>query len=428
MNDLETIETSTTKARILLAAAVICALAFCWFMVRWQLGNMLASLTPSSDANAVQIAELSSSLAPADPVGKWLRASVGDVMDPEQAKAAIGYFEETVRLAPNDYRWRIELGRAYEQNEMTEKAAASFKEAVRLAPHYASPRWTLGNFYLRHDRSDEALAELKKAAENNQQFRDQVFSLAWDIFDKDPAMVESLAGDKTEAKARLAYFFAARGQAADSLRNWNLLTEAEKAANPDTAKAIAHGLFIKRYFPQSLEFSRQAGIDIEAEFETITNGSFEKGVNDDKDSRFTWQIARNDSKFEVAAESKVKREGNRSLKITFRNFNKPALSNLFQTVVVQPGTRYRLSVWVRTENLRSGGGPLIELMNANDDTLLQRSEPFPTGTNDWTEVALDFFAPANCNGVIIRTARAYCGEECPITGVIWYDDFSLSRL
>jgi len=30
--------------------------------------------------------------------------------------------------------------------------------------------------------------------------------------------------------------------------------------------------------------------------------------------------------------------------------------------------------------------------------------------------------------VTIRTVRAYCGDDCPITGTLWYDDFELKKI
>jgi tetratricopeptide (TPR) repeat protein len=420
MRDLIAVESRSTKTRLLLAGTVATCLVLCWFAVRWQIGNMLAGFQDPFGPNAAEVAQGALDLAPSDPTAHWLAATAA-------TGEAIQGFESAVRSAPRDLRWRVELARALEQGEMAARAEVEFKSAIALAPAYAYPHWHLANFYLRQGRNDDALAELKKAAENNLAYRDQVFSLVWDIFDKDPAKVEAVAGESTEAKARLAYFFAARGRAADALRNWNLLSEAEKAANPDNAKAIAHGLYLQHYFLQSLEFARQAGLDTEAQPEAVTNGSFEKGLGDDPDSRFGWQVLRNDPKVEFATDAKVKHEGDRGLKVTFRTYVKPALGNLLQTIVVTPGRRYRLTFWIRTENLKSSGGPLLQVVSANDEKLIAQSQPFPTGTNDWQQIAVDFSAPENCGGISIRTARLACGEDCPITGVFWYDDFVLSK-
>ncbi len=421
MHDTIVIDVKKIKVRVVLVGAILFLLVFAWFAIRWQIGNLLANLTLASDPNVSEIADLAISWAPADPSAYSLKASAG-----EETNITVQALVEAVRRAPYDYRWRIELGRAYEQNEQIELAEIELQKGVELAPSYSSARWHLGNFYLRRERENEAIAQLKMAAENSPVYRDQVFSLAWDYFNKDAILIERLAGERSDLRARLAYFFAARGRAEDSLRNWNSLSDEDKEINAVIARSIALGLFDQRHYPEALEFSRQFGGETEAMAEVVTNGSFEKNVGDTGDSRFGWLIVRNDPKFEAVTDSRVKRDGNRSLRVTFKSFIKPGLANIFQTVVVEPNKKYKLRFWLRTENLKSAGVPMIEILNANNDSTIARSQPFPTGTSDWQQVNIEFAAPDACNGISIRTIRAACGEECPITGIFWYDDFVLS--
>lgn len=418
MPDVVVISSKKTPAKIVLAATIALALIVGWIAIKWQIGIMLTTLAATPDVSAAEVAAVANDWSPSDPGTAWLKAS---------ATNDIAAFERAVLLAPNDYRWRMELGRALEQNDEPERAEVEIEKAVELAPTYAVARWQLGNFYLRQGRIDEALAELKRAAEDHRRYRDQVFSLMWDYFDKDAARVEALAGESVDARARLAYFFAARGRGEDSLRNWNMLADEEKAVHPETAKAIAHGLFIQKRFPQSLEFSRQLGLDAEAQPETVTNGSFEKGLGESPDARFAWAVVRGEAKLDISADSRVKRDGTRSARFVFKNYVKPELYNLYQTVVVEPGRRYRLAFWVRTEGLKSAGLPLIEIINASNDTPLARSPIFTSGTNDWREIAVEFTTPQDCTGITIRTTREQCGEECPLTGTFWYDDFVISK-
>ncbi len=148
-----------TAAKIGLAAAALIVLVGLWFGIRWQYGNMLADLTPVSAPNAKQIADIAVSFAPSDPLPRWLAASLEkETFSAESIDRSVGMFEDVARLAPNDYRWWIELGRAYEQAEKPENAEAAFKRAVELAPEYTYPRWQIGNFYLREGRPDEAFA------------------------------------------------------------------------------------------------------------------------------------------------------------------------------------------------------------------------------------------------------------------------------
>jgi hypothetical protein len=85
---------------------------------------------------------------------------------------------------------------------------------------------------------------------------------------------------------------------------------------------------------------------------------------------------------------------------------------------------------VRTEELKSGGTPILQVLDAADGTTILAATPaLPNGTRDWQKVSLDFKAPANSEAVIVRVSRASCGSDsvCPIFGLVWYDDFNLQR-
>ena len=426
--DLIVLEPNILRSRLLLIGVVLVMLVLTWFGVRWQLGDMLANLTLPTDENAPAIAALAENLAASDPRTSWLRAETGDQFPDVSSVSSVEWAEQTVQLAPFDYRWRVDLGRALDRDDQLGRAEAELKRAVELAPSFAYPRWHLGNFYLRQNRTDEAFAQLKEATKNNTEYREQVYSLAWEYFAKDAAQVEKMAGNDPDARASLAYFFAAHGRAADSLRNWNLLSDRDKAANYSIAKSIALGLYEQRHFVQALEFSKQNGNDVAAYAGAVTNGGFESPLTETETAWFGWQITRSDPKIEAVADGKLKHLGDRSLRVTFRNYVKPVLANIFQTVVVEPKTRYRLRFFVRTDGLKSSGGPMIEIGNANDDKSIAQSKQFQMGNNDWQEMTVEFTAPDNCDGIQIRTIRSYCGDSCAINGTFWYDDFELTKL
>lgn len=415
-------------ARIALVAAVVLALVFGWFAVRWQLGNMLAELTVPTAPNAQGIARLATNFAPGDPLANWLFASAeSDLSTPEKLSGSINSFEQVVKLSPYDFQWWIELGRAREQAEDYAGAEKAYVRAVEIAPNYTYPRWQLGNFYLRQNKSDEAFNELKKAAETSAQYRDQVFSIAWDFYEQDTARLEHLAGDSPTVKAGLARYYAGRERPVDSLRMWNMLSEEDKQKNAAIAKVIAQALYEKRFFRQAVEFVRQLGIETNAKAETVQNGDFERSLADANETYFSWKIS-SISKMDVKPDPTKKHEGSRSLRVSFTGFTDPTLFNILQYVAVESGARYQLSFWLRTENLRSAGMPKLEVYNANDEKSLVTSKPFPTDQKEWQQIKLAFTAPQNAEAVGIRTIRDFCGAECPIFGTFWYDDFKLEKI
>jgi tetratricopeptide (TPR) repeat protein len=424
---IKKLDSKNVAARVLLVGAILLALVFGWFSIRWQLGNMLAELTSTGDANAKEVADVAVRFAPNDPLTNWFRASIEkDLFTTEKIENSVKLYENVVRISPNDFRWWIELGRAREQSEKIPQAEEAFKKAVALAPAYTFPHWQLGNFYLRQNRRDEAFAELRQAAEKNALYREQVLATAWEFFDKDVAKVESLVSDSLDSKTTLIKFYVQKSRAEDALRIWNTISDEDKKLNLVTTKLIAQGLYERRFYRSAVEFARQLEIDPEAKIETVTNGGFEKLLAVPSETYFGWKANSSPvDKVEIKSDPTQKKEGSRSLRVLFSGYVRPDFYNLWQTVALQPKGKYRLSFWVKTEGLKSAGTPLIEVINANDDKMITSTKPFPIGTNEWQEIVLDFTAPENCEGINIRTNRFFCGDACPIFGTIWLDDFKL---
>ncbi|MBX3283574.1 MAG: hypothetical protein KF756_14005 [Acidobacteria bacterium] len=425
-SDLVHISTRSTKTRIGIAVALVIVFAVGWMSVRREFGDMIAEMTLPTDPAAPQVLASAKNLAPGDPMTYWLASGIErQAFSAESAKRSMNMMEQAVVLSPFDYRWWIELGRASEQAGNAERAETAFSHAVELAPSYTIPRWQLGNFYIREGSVEKAMPQLKLATVNNYKYRMQVFGLAWDYFDHDPQKVEELASDGADVLVGLTMFYAQRGQPADALRIWNKLSDEDKAKFPQISSVVVQGLFDKRAFPQALEFSRQLVIDPDAQPEAVSNPGFERIVNSPDLNYFGWQFPKV-GKVDVNWDGAVKHSGSKSLRLSFKNFSAQELFTASQLVVVKPSKKYRLTFWMRTENLRSAGPPQLDVTNAIDDRLIVSSQPMPQGTNDWQQVTVDFTTPENCNAISIRTTRVFCGDGCPLIGNLWYDDFELN--
>jgi tetratricopeptide (TPR) repeat protein len=390
---------------------------------------MLAENTTAAADDAADAARLAGNLSPLDPRPKWLEAmTLRQSITPEDLDRSVSLLETATRLEPYDFRLWTELGRGYEQVERYVDAERALRRAVELAPTYAVPHWQLGNFLLRQERIEEAKLELKRTTETSSIYRDQVYALAWDYFGKDASQVEELASDSADARVNLAKFYSGREAGRDSLRIWNTLSSEQKQYYTALGKQIALQLYQIGYVRESLSIARDIGLAKDAHDETVNNGGFESYIGDQAEALFGWKIFRSDSKFEALPDSQIKAEGLRSLKVAFRNYVKPDLYNIAQLVTVQPGKKYRLSFKVRTDNLRSGGGPLLEVLAVKKWVRLTASEPFPIGSVDWQQYTLEFTVPDDVEGIELRTVRVFCGDECPIAGTFWYDDFRLERI
>jgi tetratricopeptide (TPR) repeat protein len=423
-------------ARLLAAAGIVLTILLCWFSVRWQVGNMLGEVTSPGAANVGEVAELAKRLSPYDPAARWLLATAS--YDPAEESAAAAYAEslkDVVRLSPEDYRWWIELGRAYEQAGRADLAREALLRAVEFNPNYTYPSWQYGNFELRRGEADAAVSALIRSARTSGVYREQVFPVLWDYFERDAALLDGVAAGHPELLAGLTKFYASRELADEALAAWRRMSDADRERNRAVGALVAQALFEKRYFGAASEFVRSLGLQTDVAVGALANGGFENEFADGRQTLFGWYPVRRD-KVELKEDQTVKKSGRRSLRMTFKGFSGTELANLFQVFAVEPGTTYRLTFWLRTEGLRSEAPVTVDVagINAAD---LRKSEvvpgtvasvAFPGGTAEWREESVEFSVPDGVQGLQIRFNRVSCGADCPIVGTLWADDFVLVRI
>ncbi len=415
--------------RALLSVAVALVVVGAWCGARWYIGNTLADFAPDVDEGGIETTRSAMRFAPSDPLVYLVAGNLEKrTLDPSRMPEAVRLYEQSVRLSPNDYRLWLELGRAREGTGDTTGGEKALRRAIELAPAYAYPRWYLGNLLLRAGRTDEAFTELRRAAESNPAaFRSLIFEAAWNIYDKDVKAIEGVVGESAAVRAQLAAFLATHAHAEDAVRLWTSLSADEKKEERKTGELLLRGLFDKKQYRAAQELARDLGVESGEGAGKFANGGFETAISSPGASLFGWQI-NPVAQTEVAVDSAQHHSGVRSLRIIFNGFSKTAYYNITQLVVIEPSTRYRFEVYVRTQDLKSGGAPLIEVANTVDNKVLGTSAPFPLGRNDWQQVTIEFSTPSDTDSIYVRTNRAFCGEVCPIFGIIWYDDFNLERL
>jgi tetratricopeptide (TPR) repeat protein len=405
---------------------LILVLTGAWFSVRWFIGNTIAdNLNP--DDKGLENARLAAGLAPDDPLAHWALAELEQSkLSLDQPTLSIAEYEWAVRLAPQDYRFWLALGRALEQSGESKKGEQAMRRAVALAPAYSYPRWYLGNLLLRSGQEAEAFEELRHASDADPQLRPQVFSLIWAVYGKNPAELSKAIGSTTEARAEFAGYLIERKQIDEGLNIWHGLNAAEKQANRAVGDSLIKTLAEATRFPQALEIwndlaTSDAG---RGKLGQLLDGGFELNT---ASGVFGWQV-KSGQQAQGSVDPAVAHGGSRSLRLLFKARANVDLT-VSQLVVVEPGTQYDLEAFVKTNKLESGGLPVIEILDAADGSVLASSQPAPGGTSDWQSVPLALKTGAKTEAIIVRVNRAPCDDNsiCPIFGTAWYDDFELRR-
>ncbi len=413
--------------RVLLVVPVALAAVGVWFGVRWCIGNTMAQRPPD-----IETARVAARLAPDDPQAQFALAVHGKkTFEVEELEEALQRYEKAVSLSPNDYRLWMELGRVRGQTGDTAGGERALRRAIELAPHYALPRWHLGNMLLREGRWDDAFAELRHAADADPTLRPQVFNLAWRVYDADVPTVISTVGDSATARAQLADYLMNVGRLDIALGVWGNLSSAEKMEQRATGDKLAKQLFGAKLYHTMLEVRREIapGGAAETSIARLLNGGFEEDIGPAGKELFSWQVTPV-AQSQINIDPRTRHSGNRSLRLAFNAPTALEFNNISQFIVVEPSTRYRLSYYVRTEELSGPSTLATSVEDAGDPGRMQvGSGQLPNGTNDWQQVTLDFTTSAQTQAITVRLSRAPCYDAvCPLFGKIWYDDFDLQRI
>lgn len=155
------------------------------------------------------------------------------------------------------------------------------------------------------------------------------------------------------------------------------------------------------------------GLAIALAQDVLTNGSFESIVGD-APAGWTRSAWGGEGEQRIGA---VTRTGSRSVEIASRSGADIAWSC---TVPVEIFSRYRLTGWIRTEDVRVQGGAHGALLNVHG--VVGARTRGVTGTSGWTSVEIEFDTGLN-DAIMVNCLFGGWGLA---TGRAWFDDVSLT--
>jgi len=316
------------------------------------------------------------------------------------------------------------VGKARERVGDAAGAENALRKALELAPNYSEVQWTFGNVLLREGKTNEAFAEIRKAV-NDPKYVAPAVSIAWQIFEGDVAQIRQNLGNSTQIDSALSVFFARQKRFDEAMQTWNALPPGEKKT---TFKQAGEDLYKEMIAGKKYRSALQIQTEI-TEPETdrsvgkISNGGFEAEIKTANQGVFDWQIAEG-AKPQIGPNNAQKHSGNLSLLMIFNSSDGKDFRAVSQIIAVEPGKRYEFETFYKSE-LKTSAGLKWEIADAADGKILAVTGTTSAGA-DWASLKTEFIVPENAEGVVVRLARESCKTLiCPITGSIWFDDFSI---
>jgi len=182
--------------------------------------------------------------------------------DKGKTREAMHYFENSLRIAPNQAPIHSCLGVFFLEMGRTEESLAHLQKALEIEPRFGDAHYNLGNTYLQMGQANEAVSHYKMALEIDPNDTQALNNLAWtlatfpDALTRDGAKAVELAkradsltrGQSAMANATLAAAYAEAGRFADAIKSGE---RAVQLATAEGNKARAQSISAQIEFYQS---------------------------------------------------------------------------------------------------------------------------------------------------------------------------------
>jgi Carbohydrate binding domain len=424
---------------------IIILVLACWLGWHVTKGLIATSLLAYRQDGASRA--LAAVYAPNDPAthAAWGKYLLYRAEAPQLAEGLVS-LQSAAALMPNDYRYQLELARAFAANARTKEAANSFKRAIELAPRHFETHWAYANFALRAGERDAALDAFRQAlalsgqdhayrAEVEQASAQHAYSALTGAYGFDLGALERATPATAKAQTHLVSFLAQRSSLDLALTKWRTLPVADAASYRNLLfKLLTETQQAGRFNDAREVWLRLLTHEGEASGELITslitNGGFERQpLNErfvDLQNGFDWQIA---GHAEVAADRTelAAHAGQQSLRLRLVAQLAEPFQHVAQRVIVAPNATYRLRFWVKASELPSDV-PYLEIADAAALQGFRLTAVFPRQTNDWQEQSLRFTVPATTNVIMLRLCVPMMATlDLNRRNTAWLDDVSLTK-
>jgi hypothetical protein len=348
-------------------------------------------------------------------------------IDREDLSGAIRELQNAIDLRPQDFSLWLILGDLQLQNKDEEGARLAYLNSLQLAPHYSEPHRALGKLFLAQGRLDDAFKEFRSAVAVNPVLLPEIIAIALDIYHNNPAAVRlAIQPQSPSAYVLLANALFDKGAVGEAVTSFRLAGVVDVADR----RSFIDKLFAAKRFLEAFEV--WIGWPAEDDFPrkylgVVTNYGFEKSI-DFEDVGFDWRIASDLKNIRVKVDRENPFTGISSLRIDFHGNFTASNAAVYQIVLVEPNSKYRLNFAARTEKLKTGALPVITISDASDNRILAQSTTLPADTKGWEKFTIDCTTTERTSAVVISIQRkARDGSAYPIFGRMWVDEFVLEK-
>jgi tetratricopeptide (TPR) repeat protein len=339
----------------------------------------------------------------------------------QDTSRAVSQCKRATELDPYCSRYWLDLAQAYFVAGAEDQQRDAIRHAVAVDPTTPEVAWNAANFFLVQGDISSALAQFAVVLRYDSTLVDPALDECWRAV-RDVNRIKAILPSDPGVYLRFAQLLINRDEAGAASQVWSALIKLNKELDFRSALFYVEYQLHRRDISaaytawadlaaRSPELSRYLSPD-----DAVTDGDFS---HEFLDGGFDWRYtARPDMK--VSLDTSEFHSGNRSLALSFTE--SASDSGLFQVAPVEPNTRYTISAWVKSEELKTAFGPRIIIADPYSATIYAMTDE-TLGTTVWHRVATDFETGPSTHLVAVRFGRNSANTQ--VEGRFWVDDVSL---
>ncbi len=407
---------------------VIAACALAIFLGYFGIRNAIATYYLNLDARAGY--ERAVALEPASARNWFLlgRSYLYDFEQPEPVRA-VQSLQRAVALDPYSAEALLDLAAAYDEQGDTATARQAFLSAQSVYPLSADVAWSYGNFLLRQGEQDAAFREIRKAVELEPKRSAEAFSRALRVQPDANVLLDKAVPASPAVYLPILLSLSGAADLGNAQRVWNRLIALRQKVPISEVYFFINELVHQRRVPDAVNAWNQA-VSImqnppppDPAGSLLWDGGFESGYTG---GGFSWHFIPATNDVQISLDQTEKHAGERSLRILFNGHRNISFEDACHNIAPEPGKRYLLSAWVKTQSLTSSEGVRLQIFvftATNTESVMTEDVH---GTQPWKQLQLAWVAPPGASfGSVCVKRKMSDKPESAIEGAAWFDDISM---
>ncbi|MGC1298131.1 MAG: carbohydrate binding domain-containing protein [Alloacidobacterium sp.] len=403
--------------RLLLFTVCVTGVAvYTWFVVKAYRAQRLAD---RSDQSSIEQAV---ALAPRNATYRDLlcRSLIFISQEPERA---VDECRKASELNPYNSSIWLDLAQAYYSVGDKQLNNAAIHKALAVDPTTPDTAWNAANFFLIQGNTSEALKQFGIVLREEPSLAAPALNICWQSL-HDINRMQTILPPNPGVYLAFIRLLLSTGDLDSAHQIWSALMQLQTDIDFHQGLFYIDGLLQARLAAGASDAWKQLSSKskaLQAYSQTdnlITDGSFTQEI---LNSGFDWRY---DPKPQIAVtlDRAEFHTGNRSLRLVYSESGSDA--GIFQYIAVQPNTMYRVSAWVKSEDLETANGPTLTILGAYDNAIYGATEE-TIGTTPWHRVETAVQSGPETKLLILAVLRR--PGETRVQGKFWIDDVKLSR-